>query len=250
MGRLIYYCRLYLVFFSRGLMIKKIDVTGIQLDNYTVREAIMKIETEYEKGGLFSIGEVDTDVILMAGTDENVKRAVESLRLTVIAEAGILKAVGQANMQRIYEIEQNTFFFEFMKRTERNHKQVYLLGNTKEQTDSAMKFIQKEFPRISFVGVGILDECAGEPDGLVNEINASTPDVLLCILPSPMQENFFVQHKDKLGIRIWYGIGNHLLQKKKRRLWNYFTAKLRERTLSRHILSYDRQNEVKNENKI
>jgi len=54
-----------------------------------------------------------------------------------------------------------------------------------------------------------VEECAGDSDGIVNEINIESPDIVFSVLPTPEQEYFLVENKGKLNAKIWYGLGNN-----------------------------------------
>ena len=103
-------------------MIKKIDIAGIQLDNYTVREMIMKIDRCMSERAFTTVEEINMDTLHLAASDDEVKQAIEVLDYTVIAETGILSAASADTLQRRHEIEDHDFFYELMKRIERNHK--------------------------------------------------------------------------------------------------------------------------------
>ena len=74
-------------------MIKTIDFAGIELDNYTVREMIMNVEKDMSDHGFHTIEEVNMDTLMLAETDELVRKAIGFAEHTVIAENGILEAV-------------------------------------------------------------------------------------------------------------------------------------------------------------
>lgn len=73
-------------------MIKKIDILGIQLDNYTVREAIMRVEAWYDNNVLNVIEMVSMQMLTESETDPVLKEVISSLDLAVIGEKGILQA--------------------------------------------------------------------------------------------------------------------------------------------------------------
>ena len=101
-------------------MIKTIDFAGIELDNYTVREMIMNVEKDMSDHGFHTIEEVNMDTLMLAETDELVRKAIGFAEHTVIAENGILEAVGAGSYQHRHEIEHHDFFFELMKRVEQS----------------------------------------------------------------------------------------------------------------------------------
>lgn len=225
-------------------MIKKIDIAGIQLENYTVRESIMQVEKSLAENGLCTIEEVTMDMLMLAETDGRVKEALEILNHTVIAENGILAAVGKSSMQRQHEIEDHIFFYELMKRLARNHMTVFLLGRTEEETQSFMEFLRLEFHRLEFAGAEAVENCAGETDAIVNEINAATPDAIVSILPSPFQETFLTENKDKLSANLWYGIGDYTAFTAKRRtLFDFFRKRSKIRALEKQVNQYQEQEE-------
>lgn len=67
-------------------MIKTIDFAGIELDNYTVREMIMNVEKDMSDHGFHTIEEVNMDTLMLAETDELVRKAIGFAEHTVIAE--------------------------------------------------------------------------------------------------------------------------------------------------------------------
>ena len=73
-------------------MIKKIDILGIQLDNYTVREAIMRVEAWYDNNMLNVIEMVSMQMLTESESDPVLKEVISSLDLAVIGEKGILQA--------------------------------------------------------------------------------------------------------------------------------------------------------------
>lgn len=202
-------------------MIKKINVAGIELDNYNVHESIELFEKLLLKNAFATVQEVVMETLLTAKKNEEVHQAIEQMSLTVIAENEILTAAGQHSIQRKHEIENNEFFYQVMKRVGRNHLKVFLLGDTLEDVQRAETFILEQFADSMIVGGAAMKACLGESEGIVNEINACEADIVISLLPSPEQEQFLLSHKDKISAKMWYGTSiNHILAKNhKIRLW-------------------------------
>lgn len=226
-----------------GVMIKTIDIAGIQLDNYTVRELIMKVEKEMSDQGFHTIEEVNMDTLMMAETEQAVREALVSADHTVITEAGILDAVGIGGYQRKHEIEHRDFFYEMMKRAERNHKMIFVLGDTQEYVDRFCDRMKELFPRCEIEGTEALEECVGATDAVVNEINALTPDMIISVLPSPVQEQFLIDNREKLSASLWYGVGRAELQRKRGRLVNGIRNLVRTHKLERRLNHYNGKQE-------
>lgn len=224
-------------------MIKKIDILGIQLDNYTVREAIMIVEKMLSNNIFNTLQEVYMDTLMLAGENEDVRSILESLDHTVIAESGILAAAGEESLQRAHEIEDHDFFYELFKRVERNHKTVFLIGETESSLDDMAAHLQEQFPRMEIVGAQALENCVGATESIVNEINAEGVDVILSMLPSPEQEVFLLKNREKLSANLWYGIGDNKFVPRNKGISGGIAKMLQVRKLAKHINNYEEKRE-------
>lgn len=230
-------------------MIKTIDFAGIVLDNYSVRETIMNVEKNMSDQGFHTIEEVNMDTLMQAETDEVIKEALQIVEHTVIAEAGILDAVGAGSYQRRHEIEHHDFFYELMKRIERNHKTMFVIGDSMERVEQMCELISDRYPKCEIVGREALDECTGATDAVVNEMNAVAPDVILSIIPSPQQEHFLMENREKISAELWYGIGKIELGKARSRLALKIRKLVRTHKLEKQLIRHNDEQETKqNEN--
>lgn len=225
-------------------MIKEIRVAGVTLGNYTTRESLMKIDKAFYEEKFTTVEEINMRALFLAGEDAVVKKVIESVDITVITETGILDVAGEHSLNRKYEIEENEFFFQFLRRIERNSKRVLFLGETEEEVALARNYIKEEFPRMMICGAFVLENCKGDEDAVVNNINAETVDVIISVLSSPRQEYFLADHKDKLSARIWYGIDDGKFVKPKARITNAFIKLFRVRKLMQYIRRYEKQKET------
>ena len=219
-------------------MIKTIDFAGIELDNYTVREMIMNVEKDMSDHGFHTIEEVNMDTLMLAETDEQVRKAIDFAEHTVIAENGILEAIGEGSYQHRHEIEHHDFFFELMKRVERNRQTVFVIGDTTEYVEKTCDFLTEHFGKCEIVGAEALENCQGGNDAMVNEINALTPDMILSVLPSPVQEHFLIENCEKLSAGLWYGIGSWDFTKRKCGVLGTIKKLVRTHKLERQLIHY------------
>ena len=188
-------------------MIKKIKLLGIEIDNYTVREEMLQVEVFLNNNVLNTIENISTKMLVSAEQTPVVKECIEQLDLAIIGEKGILTAAGVTSAQRIKETKEHEFFKEFMKRVIRNHKSVYLLGSTRDKLDEFTSFLEENYDKLRVVGNYAIEECVGDVDAAINEMNASAPDIIFSVLPVPQQEQFLLENKDKMNAKIWYGLG-------------------------------------------
>lgn len=224
-------------------MIKKINVSGIQIDNYSVREQMMLLDKEVASPSLSIVEEVSMDLLLKAQQDDDIRKALELATYTVITETGILEAAGESVLHRKREIENRGFFHEMMRRLERHHKGIFLLGETIGDVEQMEQFLKEEYPRCEFVGMAGMDICVGTADAIVNEINAATADVMISILPSPLQQYFLLENKDKISASLWYCVDCEKLITKQSRLVKWIRKHIHKKKLEEHIVNYEEKGE-------
>lgn len=189
-------------------MLKKIDILGIEVDNYTVREAMMQVENYLDNTVMNTIETIDMKMLELAGRDETVRACMEQLDLAVIGEKEILIAADVHSSQRISETINHDFFREFIKRIIRNHKRVFLLAETIAQEEQLEHFLVGKYEQIEVAGHCAIEEKSNDFESVVNEINSASADVIFSILPSPLQEQFLTENKSKLDAKIWHGLSS------------------------------------------
>lgn len=190
-------------------MVKRIEIAGIGLDNYTVREAMEQISGYWEYTGMNTIEAISMELLVLAGEDERLRQSLGLLDLAIINDREILRAAGITSPQRIRETEEHQFLGEFMKYLVHEEKTVYLVGDTVEQTDALKEFLQEYYEKLKVVGSQALEACNRDVDSLVNEINTVSPDVVFSVLPTPRQEYFLMENKSRMSAGIWYGLGQN-----------------------------------------
>lgn len=223
-------------------MIKEITVAGIKLNSYTALENLTQIGNNLDRRIFTTVGEIYMRTLLLAKEDEKVKDVIEALDVTVIAENGVWDAVGENTTLRRREIERREFFFQLMRILERNRYSVFVLGETGSEISQTCEYIAEEFPRLNVVGATALEECEGADEGIINNINMLAPDVIISVLPSPMQEHFLADHRAMLSTRLWYGIGSGKIVGQKHSLKYILLKKLRKYKLMDYVKREDEAN--------
>lgn len=188
-------------------MAKKIDIMGMGIDNYTVREALLQLDTFLSSTALNIIETVTVEKILLAENNLSVKECIGQADLTLIGDKEMLSGREQVSVQRIREIKNNDFLYEMIRRVVRNQKRVFLLAMTRAEADKMQAFFEAENPRFKIEGSLAVEECGTDLDAIVNEINGTTPDMVISAMTSPYEEEFILQHRDKLSLSIWFGVG-------------------------------------------
>ena len=105
-------------------MMKKIQILGLEVDNYSVRESILRAEGYLNGSSIKTIETVTMKMLTDAESHEVVGQALKEMDLTIIGEKEILDAANIATPQRMKETREHEFFHELLKRIVRNRKRV------------------------------------------------------------------------------------------------------------------------------
>ncbi|MBR3811676.1 MAG: WecB/TagA/CpsF family glycosyltransferase [Agathobacter sp.] len=222
-------------------MIKEITIAGIKLNSYTAMENLTRIGENLDNHVFTTVEEVYMRTVLLAKEDEVVKEVVEALDVTVIAENGVWDAAGENTSLRRREIEKREFFFQLMRILERNKYSVFILGKENQEIAQTCEYIAEEFPRLNIMGMATLADSTGADEGIINDINTIAPDVIISVLPSPIQEHFLANHKAMLSTRLWYGVGSGVIVEQKHSLKYMLLKNLRKRRLMNYVKDEERE---------
>lgn len=234
---------------------KKIQVLGVTLFDYSLREAMRKVDGYLRGGKVSTISYVTIRGVLEADENPVIKDFVTQLDMTIPADTDILRVSNVASRNRIREIENNEFMDEFLKRLYRLRKQVYLLAETDEKLEMMSKYVDSYQENIRIAGRFSLEQLQADEDFVVNDINMMEPDVIISLLSSSRRIEFFNANHMKLNARIWLMLKDDMnLSTKKRSLFVVLYNNLTKHTFKRRVNKYNNDNlseaeDVKREDK-
>jgi N-acetylglucosaminyldiphosphoundecaprenol N-acetyl-beta-D-mannosaminyltransferase len=223
------------------------EVLGISLQDLTLRESMRKVDQFFRDGKVSTIALITMKGLIVAQDSPAIKKWMDSLDMTVAADADILRAADINYRSRIHDVENKQFIVEFLKKLVRQHKTVYLLG----QTEADVKKLEEELTayqeNLQIVGRLAIDELEYDDDFIVNDINMQLPGVLISNLSSPKREEFLADNHMKLNVAIWLMVrADHDLGKQKQK----FFKKMYHRLMKKWFhLRLDRYQEELEQNK-
>ena len=143
---------------SNREMEKKINVLGVELDNYQVDEA-MEMVSEYMQNDLLNtIGIVTMQMLLLADEDEQWKTYLKDLDMSIIGETEILTAAGIEEDGTLYEeIETNEFIARLFWYLIQTGSRIFVLGETEDEVESLEKYLQETYPGIQVAGGAVVE---------------------------------------------------------------------------------------------
>ena len=92
-------------------MKKKIQILGMKLDNYSVRESILLAESYLNGTSLNAIEDISMKMLMESENNEILGQALQEMDMTIIGEKEILTAAEVETPQRLKETVSNTAAF-------------------------------------------------------------------------------------------------------------------------------------------
>lgn len=221
---------------------RQMQVLGVELQDYTVREAMRKADLFLRDQKLNTIAYITTRGLMAAEESPQLRTFLSNIDLTVAADSDILHAAGIENRNRIKEIENDEFMEEFLKKLVRGKRSVYLLTGTKEQLTELEECLKSYQHSLRIVGKFSLDELEKEEDWLINEMNSQMAEVVISNISSPQRESFFENNHMKMNARIWLMLKDKVVHAthKKKILWR-FADMISKKWFRRKVVQYQNQ---------
>lgn len=191
---------------------KQMQVLGIELKDYPVREAMRVLDGFLQDAKVNTIDFLTMDILMQAGENEEIREWLSDMDLTVPMSPEILKAAGIAGRSRITEVEEGRFYKELLKKISSEKRTAFILAQKEEDANALAEYLVKAASGVSVVGSYAFENLTGDPDVIVNEINSTFPDLVLSTLSSPEQEKFVYENKTKLNARLWIALKDELLR--------------------------------------
>lgn len=185
---------------------QKIDILGITITDYSLKESLLKADDFVKNGAVNMILYVTAPMLILAGKDEAEKERILSMDMLLCGDPDILKVAKIESKSRQYEVEKRIFLKEFLRRTARGGKAVYLLSDTQEAALMLRKELELYQRGISIKGVGIVNEKTEDMEEIVNNINDVAPAIIISRLALGRQEQLMTETRPYVNAEVWLGL--------------------------------------------
>ena len=189
-------------------MCSKIDVLGVQIEYCSVDASMERIADMMKNDRLDTVGVVTMNTLLLAAEDPTWKQYLEDMDMTVIGESEVLKAAGIQEGQVWEEVEENEFIARFFWYLIQQHSRIFVLGETEDEVGGLRTYLKDTYPEIQIVGGAAVEEDT-QAEGVMNEINSLTVDVIVSGLQGHRQDRLAIENRSQLNSKIWFCLGEH-----------------------------------------
>lgn len=185
---------------------RKFSILGISLTDYSAREALHKTERYLHSGALNTAAYISSELISRVSGDEERKKTLEQLDLTVCMEPSILEAADIAANGRIREIEERIYLKEVLRRLVRTHSRVCLLTSTAEVMETLSESLQEYQDNLNLAGKKVFEDYEENVERLMNDLNDLAPDVVISGLPWDMTLDLIKEARRYLNAELWLAL--------------------------------------------
>ena len=186
----------------------KIDILEIPVDDFSIGQAVGKLQQYIEEGSPRLIVTANPEIIMLAREDEEYREVLSGADMITADGIGIVVAsrlLGQPIRERVTGIDLSRRLFGLA--AQRGYR-VYLLGARAGVAETAARNLAGEFPGMHLVGYH--DGYFTEDGPVLAEIKGAKPDILLVALGMGKQEKWIWRHKSDLRVPVSIGVGGSL----------------------------------------
>ncbi|WP_010246027.1 WecB/TagA/CpsF family glycosyltransferase [Acetivibrio cellulolyticus] len=188
-------------------MRRTVKILDIPVDNLTMEGAVERFKYLLGEPGIHTIYTPNAEIMMAAQREPDLKAILSEADMLLPDGAGVVlasKIIRDNLKERVagYDLTLNCF-----KLSSKMNISYFFFGGKPGVAEEAAKKVQTENPDINIVGIRNGYFSADEESNIIEQINASNPDVLLVALGAPRQEKWIYKNKHRLNAKICIGVG-------------------------------------------
>lgn len=187
---------------------EKIDVLGVRFDNVTLDEAVDRAESLMAERRAAYVVTPNPEIVMICREDALAAEAVAGAALTIPDGIGVIYGARMLKTPLREKVPGIDLTTRLLRNMAAAGQRVFLLGAKPGVAEQAGRNLEKSFPGLCIAGTH--DGYFTEDAGVIAEINAAAPDLLLVCLGAPKQEKWMHVNAAKLNVGLMIGAGGSL----------------------------------------
>jgi len=187
-----------------------VSLLGVRIEQTTTRDVAQTIEEMIDEGGFHQVATANVNFLINAQRDAELKRVLTNCDLVVadgMPVVWISRILGQGIVERVTGVDLIPMLAT--RATERGWG-IYLLGSNENHLKATADVLTKQNPGLRIVGsyappYATLSQM--DHEGILQRIEATSPDLLLVAFGNPKQELFLAMHRERLKVPVAIGVG-------------------------------------------
>ncbi|MCI7613073.1 MAG: WecB/TagA/CpsF family glycosyltransferase [Selenomonadaceae bacterium] len=190
--------------------LKQVEILGVKVNSLTMAQAVEAVQQFIAEKRVALVATANAEMLMRATRDAELKDILNQADLVVPDGAGTVWAAGHLGEPMPERVAGFDLAQELMREAPARGDRIYFFGSAPGVADKAKAKAEELYPGIQVVGTrnGFFSE-ADEP-GIIAEIRAARPDILLAALGVPKQEKWLSRHMQELQVPVSIGVGGTL----------------------------------------
>lgn len=190
--------------------LKQVEILGVNVNSLTMAQAVEAVQQFIAEKKVALVATANAEMLMRSTQDEELKDILNQADLVVPDGAGTVWAAGHLGEPMPERVAGFDLAQELMREAPARGDRIYFFGSAPGVADKAKAKAEELYPGIQVVGTrnGFFTE-ADEP-GIIAEIKAARPDILLTALGVPKQEKWLKKHMQELQVPVSIGVGGTL----------------------------------------
>lgn len=190
--------------------LKQVEILGVKVNSLTMAQAVEAVQQFIAEKKVALVATANAEMLMRSTQDEELKDILNQADLVVPDGAGTVWAAGHLGEPMPERVAGFDLAQELMREAPSRGDRIYFFGSAPGVADKAKAKAEELYPGIQVVGTrnGFFTE-ADEP-GIIAEIKAARPDILLAALGVPKQEKWLKKHMQELQVPVSIGVGGTL----------------------------------------
>ena len=188
----------------------RVEVCGIEFDDLSIQEAVEHALWLMEEGRSVIAVTPNAEIVLKARKNKTLRSVLRSAELVLADGAGVVQASRIQGKPLHHRVPGIDFCSALLARMAELGQRVFLLGGVEGVAEEAGNRLAARYPGLVIAGThnGYFD--AEQSYAIIEQINASAPDLLIVCLGSPKQELWMKRSADRLLVGMMIGLGGTL----------------------------------------
>lgn len=185
---------------------QKINLPGMNLTDYSLRESISITDRFLGSGSLNTVLFISAKILVGAGTFAEWKTWIGDADLIIWSDPEIVRQAGIRAKDRIHEVENQEYIKAVLKRLGKGKKPLYLLAESEEELEKLEADLKLLREDLTFAGRGVISGIQEEWDDEANRINAISPVAIISRIQFERQGKLMDRMKKILNADIWLAL--------------------------------------------
>jgi N-acetylglucosaminyldiphosphoundecaprenol N-acetyl-beta-D-mannosaminyltransferase len=185
----------------------RVEIMGCRIDNLSMEETLLRIESFIQSGEPHQHGVVNVDKVVKASRDPELRRIINQCALVSADGMPVVWAsrlLGKSLKERVAGVD---LFEALVKRSAVKGWRVYFLGGREEVVRAVVDHYGRMLPRLQVAGYRNGYWKPGEEAEVARLIADSRPQLLFVAISSPQKERFLGRYQAEMKIPFAMGVG-------------------------------------------